>query len=212
MLERQSNQGGAAWLQERAAHATASRFADILAVSKRDGKPLKAREDYLMDLVVERVTGEPIETASSFAMNWGTDAEPYARAEYERVTGAMVREVGFAKHKTHPWVGASSDGLVGTSGGVEFKCPYNSAVHLNTWACGMPEAHEAQVYGQMWVLDLEWIDFCSYDPRMQGDATHLKLYRQRIMRDQKYIDSLEKEVLAFLSEVEKKVQMFLSLK
>lgn len=212
MLERQSNQGGMDWLKARAAHATASRFCDILAVSKRDGKPLKAREDYLMELVVERLTGEPIESASSFAMTWGTDAEPYARAEYERLSAVMVREVGFAKHKVHQWIGASSDGLVGVKGGVEIKSPYNSAIHLATWANGMPEHHQPQVFGQMWVLDLEWIDFCSYDPRMQGDAAHLKLYKQRIMRDQKYIDQLEEDVLNFLGEVDAKVQMFLAFK
>ena len=212
MLERQSDQGGVSWLQQRASHATASRFVDILAVSKRDGKPLKAREDYLMELVVERLTGEPIESASSYAMQWGTDAEPYARAAYEANSGAMVREVGFAKHKVHKWVGASSDGLVGTSGGIECKCPFNSAVHLATWANGMPEHHQPQVFGQMWIMDLDWVDFCSYDPRMQGDAAHLKLYKQRIMRDQKYIDQLEEDVLNFLGEVEQKVAFFLGKK
>ena len=55
MLERQSNQGGADWLRERAGHASASCCADILAVG-RNGLPLKAREDYLMRLVVERIT------------------------------------------------------------------------------------------------------------------------------------------------------------
>lgn len=212
MLERQSNQGGSEWLRDRAGHATASRFCDILAVSKRDGKPLKAREDYMMELVVERLTGEPIESASSYAMQWGTDAEPYARAAYEARTASMVREVGFVKHKVHRWVGASSDGLVGQHGGVEYKCPFNSAVHLATWATGMPEHHEPQVYGQMWVLDLDWIDFCSYDPRMQGNAEHLKLYKHRVVRNQKYIDQLEEDVLNFLSEVEAKVQMFLKFK
>lgn len=212
MIERQSNQGGAAWLKDRAGHATASRFCDILAVSKRDGKPLKAREDYLMDLVVERITGEPKDSASSFAMQWGTDAEPYARAEYEAVTGNMVREVGFVKHKLHKWVGASSDGLVGTAGGVEIKCPFNSAIHLQTWSDGaMPEHHAAQVFGQMWILDLEWIDFCSFDPRMQNGAEHLKLFTVRVKRDQKIIDDLESQVLGFLGEVQAKVSHFLSL-
>lgn len=212
MLERQSNQGGLDWLRERAGFATASRFVDILAVSKRDGKPLKAREDYLMELVVERVTGEPIESASSYAMQWGTDAEPYARSAYETATAQMVREVGFVRHAVHKWVGASSDGLVGAVGGIECKSPFNSAVHLNTWVNGMPEHHQPQVFGQMWVLDLDWVDFCSYDPRMQGDASHLKLYRQRIERDQKYIDELEEQVLDFLSEVEKRVELFMSFK
>ena len=210
MLERLSNQGGADWLRERAGHATASRFCDILAV-KRDGTPSKARDDYLMELVVEQITGEPIESASSFAMKWGTDAEPYARAQYEADTGSMVREVGFVKHPTIEWVGASSDGLVGASGGVEIKCPFNSAIHLQTWADGMPEHHKPQVYGQMWVLGLEWIDFCSYDPRMQNGGAHLKLYRQRIMRDDAYIADLEKQVQTFLAEVRHKVDLFMSM-
>lgn len=211
MLERQSNQGSTNWLRDRAGHATASRFCDILAVSKKDGKPLKARDDYLMELVVEQITGEPIESASSFAMKWGTDAEPYARAQYEADTGSMVREVGFAKHPTIEWVGASSDGLVGASGGIEIKCPFNSAIHLQTWADGMPEHHKPQVYGQMWVLGLDWIDFCSYDPRMQNGGAHLKLYRQRIMRDDAYIADLEKQVQTFLAEVQHKVDLFMRM-
>lgn len=212
MLERQSNQGGADWLRERAGHATASCFCDILAVSKRDGKPLKAREDYLMQLVVERVTGEPVQSASSFAMQWGTEAEPYARAAYEIETGATVREVGFVKHPVHAWVGASSDGLVGAKGGIEIKSPHNSAIHLLTWENGMPEHHKPQVFGQMWILGLDWIDFCSYDPRMQSGAEHLKLYRQRIERDDKYIAELEYSVLEFLAEVQDKVDLFMAIK
>lgn len=210
MLERQSDQGSTSWLQDRAGHATASCFCDIIALGKT-GKPLKARDDYLMRVVVERITGEPVASASSFAMAWGTDAEPYARAEYEILTGATVREVGFVKHPVHKWIGASSDGLIGDSGGIEIKCPHNSAVHLQTWAEGMPEAHTAQVQGQMWILGLDWIDFCSFDPRMQNGAEHLKLYKQRIPRDQKYIDDLEHQVLNFLAEAQVKINEFLKI-
>jgi putative phage-type endonuclease len=211
MLDRQSNQGGADWLLERAGHATASCFADIIAVGK-NGQPLKAREDYLMRLVVERITGEPVITPASFAMQWGTEAEPYARAAYEEETGAIVREVGFMKHPTHPWVGASSDGLVGDKGAIEIKSPHNSAIHLLTWENGMPDHHKPQVFGQMWVLGLEWVDFCSYDPRMHAGAEHLKLYRQRVYRDEAYIAQLEKDVLAFLALVQAKVDMFMAFK
>lgn len=211
MFDRQSNQGGADWLKERAGFATASCFADIIAIGKT-GKPLKARDDYLMKLVVERITGEPVESASSFAMNWGTEAEPFARAEYELVTGNIVTEVGFIKHPLHKWVGASSDGRVGARGGVEIKCPHNSAVHLQTWSDGMPEHHAPQVQGQIWILDLDWVDFCSYDPRMQSGGEHLKLYRQRVMKDPAYISSLSRDVLAFLAEVQAKVDEFLRIK
>lgn len=209
-MEAHVMQGTEAWLKERAGYATASCFVDILAASKKDGRPLKAREDYLMKLVVERITGEPVPSASSFATNWGHDAEPYARAAYEEETGSIVREVGFIKHPVHAWVGASSDGLVGAKGGIEIKCPHNSAIHLQTWECGMPEHHKPQVQGQMWILGLDWIDFCSYDPRMHAGAEHLKLYRQRIVRDDAYITQLEKDVLTFLAQVQQKVELYQS--
>lgn len=205
-IQRQSDQGSEDWLQERAGHVTASCFSDVLAVSKRDCKPLKARDDYLMKLVVERITGKPVESASSFAMSWGTDAEPYARTEYELMTGRMVREVSFKRHPEIEFVGASSDGLVGADGGIEIKCPYNSAVHLKTIRDGMPEEHIAQVQGQMWVLGLQWTDFCSYDPRM---PSKLRLFVQRIERDDKFIKSLEAEILLFLGEVNSQIEQIL---
>lgn len=208
---RQSDQGSADWLADRAGHATASCFVDVMAVSKRDGKPLKARQDYLWKLVVERLTGEPVQSASSFAMNWGTDLEAYARAAYEMETGALVQEAGFIKHPDLPWIGASSDGLVGDKGGVEIKCPHNSAIHLLTWRDGMPEHHMPQVQGQMWVLGLDWVDYCSYDPRMQQGAEHLKLYRQRIERDDKYISGMEAAIIGFLAAVQIEVDHYLKM-
>lgn len=207
MITRESDQGSESWLRERAGYVTASQFCDIVAISKRDGKPLKPRDDYLMSLVFERLTGEPEQPANSYSMKWGAEAEAFARKEYELQTGSMVKEVGFRKHPTLPWIGASSDGLVGKNGAIEMKCPYNSGVHLKTIEFGMPEDHRPQVQGQMWILGLDWVDFGSYDPRM---PSNLKLYIQRIHRDQKYINWLEKEVLQFLDEVQKKVELFLN--
>jgi hypothetical protein len=45
---------------------------------------------------------------------------------------------------------------------------------------------------------------------MHAGAEHLKLYRQRIERDEAYIAQLEKDVLAFLALVDIKVHMFQS--
>jgi putative phage-type endonuclease len=199
-----ADQRTAAWLLERAGHATASCFVDIIAVGSK-GQPLKAREDYLMKLVVERLTGQPVESAGSMATAWGTDCEPFARAEYEAQSGNIVKEVGFAKHPKHAWVGASADGLT-SKGGIEIKCPHNSAVHLGTWRDGMPKHHMPQVQGVMWVCGLEWMDFCSYDPRMPAE---LRLYVERIPRDEAYIADLEGKVLTFLAEVQIQVDDFL---
>jgi hypothetical protein len=115
MIARESDQGSESWLRERAGHATSSCFSDIVTVSKK-GEPLKAREDYLMRLVCQRLTGEPEPPITSYSLQWGTDAEAFARKEYELLTGSIVQEVGFRTHRNLPWIGASSDGLVGVMG------------------------------------------------------------------------------------------------
>ena len=204
----QSNQGSQEWLNERAGFVTASRFADVLEVGA-NGKPKKAREDYMMKLVVERITGQASESASSAAMVWGKDAEPFARKEYETQTGRIVTESNFLKHPEHKWIGASPDGLIASDGGYESKCPHNSAVHLRTLRDGMPLDHIAQVQGCMFVSGRVWWDFISYDPRMPPE---LRLHVQRIQRDEAYIRALENKLLDFLAEVQVEVNSFKNFK
>jgi putative phage-type endonuclease len=192
------------WHADRCGHVTASRFGDVIAIGK-GGKPLKARDDYLMRIVTERLTGEQVESADSFAMAWGRDAEPFARSAFEAETGLIVTQSGFVKHPTIAWVGCSPDGLVGKDGGYESKCPKNSSVHLATIRDGMPEEHMPQVQGCMWVTGRQLWHFVSFDPRM---PEHLRLYRQVIARDDQYIANLEKEIVRFLAEVDSQVQHF----
>lgn len=196
-----SNQGTQDWLNDRLGHVTASRFQDILLGKK--GAYLQEREKYMLQLVTERIYGRATESASSQAMQWGTDAEPLARAAYEVDTGSIVTESDFVRHPTIPFVGCSPDGLIDTAGGYESKCPANSAIHIGTWRDGMPKAHVAQVQGCMWVTGRKWWDFISYDPRA---TPQFRLYIQRIERDEAYIANLEKEVIKFLSEVEDQIE------
>jgi hypothetical protein len=192
------------WHADRCGHVTASKFGAILA-KKKDGKPTQAREDYLMQIVTERITGQQESGMTSFALQWGKDAEPFARSEFEGDTGLIVVESPFVKHKTIEWVGCSPDGLVGKTAGYESKCPKNSAIHLATIRDGMPEEHKPQVQGCMWVTDrAEWW-FVSFDPRM---PPHLRLYKELVQRDDKYIANLEAETIKFLAEVEAQIQLF----
>lgn len=200
-----SNQGSEAWLSDRAGHVTASRFADVLDVGA-NGKPKKARDDYMMKLVAERITGQASDSATSAAMAWGHDAEPFARTAYETQTGRIVTESNFLRHPTMKWVGASPDGLIGADGGYESKCPHNSAVHLRTIRDGIPLEHTAQVQGCMLVSGRAWWDFISFDPRMPPD---LRLYVQRIPRDDVYINALQNKLADFLAEVQVEVNAFL---
>lgn len=185
-----------AWLIARLGHATGSRFKDVMARLK-SGAPAQARTDYLIELAVERITGQPTQHFVNSAMQWGTDNEPGARLRYIELTGHEVEEVGFIRHPDMH-AGVSPDGLVPLEGAIEIKCP-SSANHLITMREGMPAQHLPQVQGCMWVTGAAWLDFVSFDPRFPRG---LDLYVQRVERDDAFISRLETEVRLFLAELD----------
>lgn len=191
-------QGTDDWRNQRAGKITASRFGDALAVLKT-GKPAEARLKYSRQLAFEIVSGQPIHGISSLSMIWGTGSEPLARGAYELATGNVVMQAEFAVHPDFPYIGASADGLVGTDGGIEIKCPHDESVHIKTWLEGMPADHMPQVQGNMWVHGRAWWDFISYDPR--ADETY-RLYVQRIPFDAAYVQELKKALIMFWQDVQ----------
>lgn len=198
-----ADQRTAEWKADRAGKFTGSRFVDVLARDKRkQEKKLKAWHDLIWDVAVERLTGQPEEGPTGFALQWGTDVEPYAREAYEFASGNLVAESGFIIHPKYPFVGCSPDGLIGDKGGLEMKCPKSSRVHLARFLEGMPEEYCPQVQGCMWVTGRDWWDFVSYDPRMP--ESH-RMFRITIERDDAYISQLEAAVL----EAEEKVKELL---
>jgi hypothetical protein len=194
-----AEQGSADWFAARLGCATASSFKSVLAKLKT-GKPGQARESYLIELVTERLTGQPVPHFTTAAMQWGTDNEPAARIEYEFRTERVVEETGFIRHPSI-LAGASPDGLVEADGGIEIKCP-SSTTHVDTLIHGMPDEHMAQLQGAMWITGRAWWDFVSYDPRM---PKNLQIYIQRIERNDIFIAGLDTEVRSFLAEVDSTV-------
>lgn len=185
------------WFKERSGKFTGSRFTDLLAIDAQ-GKPLKARQSLVMQVIGERLTGQYQEKGmDAYSLKHGREIEPFATEQYEMQTGIFVHRSGFITHKDISFVGVSPDGLVGDKGGLEIKCPSNWDIHLARWEYGMEDMHLPQVQGCMWVTGREWWDFVSYDPRVKE---HLQFYRQRIWRDEAYIANLKRE--AFLAEAE----------
>lgn len=200
-----AEQGSAAWLMSRCGYVTCSRFRDVVGKQK-SGKPLAARETYLMELVVERLTGMPSDHYTSVAMEWGISQEGHSRMAYEAAEGVIVEETGFIKFPALPWVGGSPDGLVGDDGLWESKSPYNSAVQLYTWLEGVPEEHTAQIQGLLWITGRKWCGFQSFDPRLPEP---LNRFCKRVERNDAYIRMLEAEIRVFADEVEERVQQLL---
>jgi predicted phage-related endonuclease len=192
-----ATQGTAEWFAARCGKITASRAKDVLERLK-NGKRSAKGTDYMVELATERMTGEALTHFTSTAMAWGTDQEANARREYEAVTGNLVTEVGFQCFDGSTF-GCSPDGLVGDDGLVEFKCPFNSTVHIMTILGGtIPEEHIPQVQAQLAVTGRDWCDFASYDPRMPDG---LRLFVVRVPRDEAYITALFAEVKVFEAEV-----------
>lgn len=170
-------------------------------------RPLKARSDLIWQLVVERMTGEPLEGPKGFALQWGTDVEPMAREAYELDTGFCVVESEFIHHPGLSFAGCSPDGLVGEDGGIEMKCPKDPRVHLQRFFDGVPEEYIPQVQGCMWVTGRKWWDFVSFDPRMP--ASH-QLFIKRVERDEEFIAKLESAVISAEKEVQELLQKIMA--
>jgi len=194
-------QGSEEWFAARCGRATGSRIADIVAKTRSGWGA--SRANYEAELIAERLSGVPADSWQSPAMRWGIETEPQARAAYEFVTDVDVELVAFVPHPTIEDSGASPDGLVLTDGLVEFKCP-NTATHIATLlGAKVPAKYITQVQWQMACTGRRWCDWCSFDPRMPES---MRLYMERIQRDDAMIAELEREVVAFLDGVTEKVE------
>jgi len=195
-------QGSPEWFALRAGKVTASRVADILAKTKTG--PSASRQNYLIELALQRTTGIIQESYTNAAMEWGTQTEPQARVAYEVNTNNFVDQVAFIDHPSIAWFGCSPDGLVSDRGLVEIKCP-NSPTHWEYFkAKKAPNKYVIQMQAQMAVTGRDWCDFVSFDPRMPDRS---QLLIAQVPRDPEFILFMEAEIKQFLSEVEVEVNL-----
>jgi len=128
-------QGTTEWKQLRLGKVTASRISDVMSKGKNGESA--SRKNYRTELVVQRLTGEPGESFTNSAMEWGTNTEPFARAAYEAFASYCVMQVPFVNHLTIENFGCSPDGMISTNGLIEIKCP-NSTTHIEYLLDGKP--------------------------------------------------------------------------
>ncbi len=193
-------QGSPEWFAARAGKVTASRVADVIAKTKTGWGA--SRANYAAELIAERLTGVTAPSFTNAAMQWGNDTEPKARDAYCFRHDADVVEIGFVDHPLIAMTGASPDGLIGDDGLLEIKCP-NSATHLDTLLGEtVPGKYVTQMMWQMACTGRAWCDFASFDPRLPAS---MSLFVRRIERDDAMIADLEREVAAFIAEIDDKV-------
>jgi putative phage-type endonuclease len=195
------------WFNQRLGKVTASKVSDVIAKTKTGVSA--SRENYSTQLTLERLTNQKAEFYSNAAMEWGTATEPQARQAYEVYREVFVDEIGFIDHPIIAMSGASPDGLVGDDGLVEIKCPESKTQMETLLSQKVPNKYQPQMQWQMACTGRKWCDFVSYDPRM---PENLRIFVQRVERNDVYIKMLEEEVRVFLEEIDQKVEILRNIK
>lgn len=183
-------QGSPEWFAIRAGIPTASEFATVMAKG-RGGAESKTRRTYMLKLIGERLTGQPMEAYTNNHMERGKAMEAEARELYAMVRDVEPAAVGFMRRGD---AGASPDSLIGDDGLVEIKTKLPHLQIEVLLANRLPPEHLAQVQGQLWISGRAWCDFVSYWPG-------LPLFVTRVHRDDIYIATIKAEVDEFLAEM-----------
>ena len=203
MIEQRTDE----WFAARIGKVTASRVADVIAKTKTGYSA--TRDNYMAQLVCERLTGQKGESFTNAAMQHGTETEPLARLSYEVAQNVLVDEVGFVPHPSIEMAGASPDGLVNDDGLLEIKCP-NTATHIETLLSQtVPGKYNTQMQFQMACTGRKWCDFVSFDNRLPHE---LQLFVKRVPRDNVFIRLIEAEIVQFIAELDDKINKLMKVK
>lgn len=163
------------WFALRLGKFTASNFKDIMS---KDTTATYMNAIY--QVVYERITGEIQNGYTNEWMERGRELEPEARLWYE-LNYSDIENGGFFGDD---WLGASPDGLIGTDGLIEIKCPKPSTHIQYLIDNALPPIYKWQVQGQLYITDRQWCDFVSYHPK-------IKPLIIRVGRDEKSINELK---------------------
>lgn len=171
-------QGTEEWLRVRLGKFTAS-SASTIAVN---GKGL---ETLIFEKAEELISGQIKEGYKNADMLRGNELEPKARNLYELETENIVNQVGFCE--LDEFVGCSPDGMIGTDGLMEVKCP-TFRVYYDYLTTGLVDTgYMWQMQMQMFVTDRKWCDYVVYNPLFKKTPIIIK----RIERDETAINKLK---------------------
>jgi hypothetical protein len=195
------------WFALRSGRLTGSRAADVLATIKSG--EAAARRDLRMQLVCERLTGQPQESGYLNAdMMRGIDLEPVARAAYEVITGDFVTTSGFLA-LPDLMAGCSLDGHLGDYQTlVSIKCP-KTATHIGYLRAGvMPASYVPQMLHELWITGAREYHFLSFDDRLP-DA--LRTFFVRVPRNEDAVQEYADKAKQFLAEVDRETEALRTL-
>ena len=158
-------QGTEAWMNLRAGIPTASQFSNI--ITAKTAQLSKSSDKYLAWLAAERILGRPLDQPYTMPMQHGKDFEAKAVAAYDFSVGIASTPCGFVTNDACT-IGASPDRFVGEEGLLEIKCPQEVTymTYLLGFASPTDDDYRAQIQGQLWVCERQWVDFMPFHPEL----------------------------------------------
>lgn len=191
-------QGSPEWFALRAGIPTASNF-DKIITSK--GEPSKQAQKYMYQLAGERILGTCEQGYTNHHMERGKIVEEEARQYYELVNDVLVEQVGLCYKNDKRRFSCSPDGIIGSQGGLEIKCP-TIAVHVEYLKGNkLPTTYFQQVQGSLYVCEVDYWDFLSYYPglkkleiRIDPDFKFHRMLESRLNEFCDQLDELVKEI------------------
>lgn len=181
------------WYADRAGLLTASMIDKLM----RGRAGSRGWATIMKRLAAEAASGTSEVLIDAPPLRWGRENEAAGTEQASLVIGAKIKPVGFIRHPSIDYIGASPDGDIPLFSAVwELKCPWSPEVHQATiLADAMPEQHAVQVHVQMMVMGYSHAYFGSYDPR-HPDVDQ-QLFIKHVLRDDALVEKIEKKCADF---------------
>lgn len=158
-------------------------------------------KNYAFRVAVERISGAPLDEGfETWQMRRGHELEPEARAEHEEAAGVIVDRAGFVTTDDGVF-GASADGLIGPTGGSEYKCLVSPEGLREVLLSNNISEFIDQIQGCMWITGREWWHFGLYCPALRSIGK--QLYWREVKRDDNHIEAMELQLVEFKSLVDR---------
>lgn len=194
------------WFKLRQGAFTSSEVWKLMTEPKSKKEPIsKTAETYILEKVWEKLAGRDKAGVDNAATQWGIETEPVAKRWYVKLTGNFLNGSVMMFHQEYTNLSSTPDDQVNEDGLLEIKCPWNGANHLQHCFITTDEyfkEHHKEYYwqcvGQMAVFGAKWVDFLSFDPRINSD---LGFFCYRLHRN-------ENEINALLDKVNGATQLF----
>lgn len=174
------------WFAQRAQLVTASEAAYALGVSK-----YKTVGEYIHDKVLAMSGAEPTFKGNKFTV-WGTEKEATAKLALENEIDSLIVEAELTVHPEHPWLGASPDGIVDRSTGVEIKCPYDDAFSELDYGPALLKKCEDKLFTiadrlDYWIQTQIQMACCGFDRVLFFIWTPMKAVSETVERDDEWL-------------------------